>query len=100
MAEKNILLDLADQLVAVANTITVLANISKSAAEPECEDLPYEDEPVVEVKLEEVRAVLAEKSHEGKREEVKALLQKYGADKLSAVDPKNYAQLKADAEVL
>ena len=50
--------------------------------------------------LEQVRAALAEKSHDGKTEAVRELLQKYGAPKLSAVDPKHYPALLKDAEVL
>ena len=49
---------------------------------------------------EKVRAILSEKSRVGFTAQVKELLQKYGADRLSAVDPKNYAALVADAEVL
>ena len=52
------------------------------------------------VTLEQVRSVLAEKSHDGKTEAVRELLQKYGAPKLSAVDPKHYSALMKDAEVL
>lgn len=52
------------------------------------------------VTLEEVRAVLAEKSSAGHTDEVRKLLQEFGAAKLSAVDPKDYAALKAKAEVL
>ena len=52
------------------------------------------------VTLEEVRAVLAEKSSAGHTDEVRKLLQAFGAAKLSAVDPKDYAALKAKAEVL
>ena len=50
--------------------------------------------------LEEVRAVLAEKSRSGHTEEVRALLNKHGADKLSEIDPTEYAALLAEAEVL
>ena len=59
---------------------------------------PHSKEPVVT--LEQVRSVLAEKSHDGKTEAVRELLQKYGAPKLSAVDPKHYPALLKDAEVL
>ena len=52
------------------------------------------------VTLEDVRAVLAEKSVTGHRAEVQALIRACGADKLSAVDPGRYAELKARAEVL
>lgn len=50
--------------------------------------------------LEEVRAVLAEKSRNGHTAEIRSLLHKYGATKLSAVDPKHYEALLKDAEVL
>ena len=50
--------------------------------------------------LEEVRAVLAEKSRAGHTAEVKELLNKHGADKLSEIDPAEYAALLAEAEVL
>jgi hypothetical protein len=48
--------------------------------------------------LEEVRSVLAKKSQSGHTAEVKALLTKYGVDKLSAVDPSKYEALLKDAE--
>ena len=50
--------------------------------------------------LEEVRAVLAEKSRAGHTAEVKELLNKHGADNLSEIDPAEYPALLADAEVL
>ena len=50
--------------------------------------------------MEEVRAVLSEKSHDGFTDEVRELLLKYGAPKLSGIDPKRYAALLKDAEVL
>ena len=59
--------------------------------------------PVKESKavgIEAVRAVLAEKSRDGKTREVKALLMKYDAGKLSGVKPEDYAALLVEAEVL
>jgi len=52
------------------------------------------------VPLEKVRAVLAEKSVQGKRKEVQALIIKYGAERLSDIAPERYASLLAEAEVL
>lgn len=52
------------------------------------------------VPLEKVRAVLAEKSVQGKRKEVQALIIKYGAERLSDIAPELYASLLAEAEVL
>ena len=56
--------------------------------------------PAEAVPLEKVRAVLADKSRLGHTDEVKALLQKHGAVKLSEVDPAEYAALLAEAEGL
>jgi len=64
---------------------------------PPCEAPTPKPKPVT---LEEVRAVLSEKSANGKRDEVKALLVKHGAAQLSAIPPENYAALLADAEGL
>ena len=50
--------------------------------------------------LEEVRAVLAEKSRSGHTEEVRELLNKHGADKLSEINPAEYAELLAEGEAL
>ena len=69
------------------------------APEPEVVEAPA-DEPAKEYTLEDVRAALAEKSRAGKTDEVKALISKYGADRLSSIDPSNYAALMADAEVI
>ena len=44
--------------------------------------------------------VLADKSRAGHTAEVRVLLQKYGASRLSSVDPASYEALLADAEVL
>lgn len=50
--------------------------------------------------LEQVRAVLADKSRKGHTAEIRSLLQKYGAAKLSGIDPVHYKALVAEAEVL
>ena len=50
--------------------------------------------------LTEVRAVLAEKSRAGFTKEVKELLIKHGADKLSEINPTEYEALLAEVEVL
>ena len=48
--------------------------------------------------LEEVRAVLAKLSVEGHSAAVKALIAKFGADKLSDIAPEQYAALLKEAE--
>lgn len=52
------------------------------------------------VAIEDVRAVMAQKTQEGKSKEIKDLLQKYGAVKLSAVDPAHYPALLKEAKEL
>ena len=52
------------------------------------------------VAIEDVRAVMAQKTQEGKSKEIKELLQKYGAVKLSAVSPEHYPALLKEAKVL
>lgn len=56
--------------------------------------------PAPTVTLEQVRAILTEKSRIGYTTQVRELLSRYGATKLSGVDPSEYAALLADAEVL
>ena len=66
------------------------------------DEAPEAPTPVKEppLTLEAVRAVLANKSRAGYTAQIRSLLQKYGADKLSVVDPANYKALLADAEEL
>lgn len=50
--------------------------------------------------LEEVRAVCAEKSRAGFTAEVKSIITKHGADKLSAIKLEEYEAVLAEVEVL
>ena len=76
----------------VANWLDEALNSENSAKETP------DSEPAL--KLEDVRAVLAEKSRKGHTAQIRSLLQKYGANKLSEIDPVNYKALLADLEVL
>lgn len=80
----------------VANWLA--AQCSSSAEATPVADAKPENKP--ELTLEEVRAVLAEKSRIGHTATIRTLLQKYGANKLSGVDPKHYEALLKDAEEL
>ena len=53
-----------------------------------------------ELTLEDVRAVLAEVSRKGYTAQIRELLLKYGAPKLSGIDPANYKALLEDVEEL
>ena len=63
-------------------------------------EAPEQPAPPKAITLEDVRAVLAEKSRNGHTAGVRELLKKHGADRLSEIDPTNYAALLADSEVL
>jgi hypothetical protein len=75
--------------------------IKKSAAKKKAAEEPKPE--VTEEKaltLEDVRAVCADKSRKGFTADVKAILTKHDADKLSEVNPAEYKALLAEVEVL
>ena len=77
------------------------AEKSKGKARKEAE--PEKAEPIPEKKavtLEEVRTLLAEKSRAGLTEQVKEIIAKHGAKKLSEIDPAEYEAVIAEVEVL
>ena len=80
-----------------ANWLTEVFNSADDAISESTDEAPAA-EPVLT--LEAVRAVLANKSRDGFTAQIREFLQKYGASKLSEIDPANYKALVADAEVL
>ena len=68
----------------------------KSAEQPEKEQ-PAEPQKT-EVTLDDVRKMLAEKSRMGYKAEVKALVKKHGADKVSELPEGTYAGVLKEAE--
>lgn len=98
MTNEKMLHDAADALRQVAVYLNELAdNMTKEATSDDAP--PVESTPEQpKVTLEQVRAVLAEKSHAGHTAEVRELLVKFGAKKLSEIDPSNYAALLVLAE--
>lgn len=99
--------ELSAELDELKNCGEILIRISDTLRE--MFSTAVEESPVKETKkkeiekkalsLTDVRAVLAEKSRNGYTADVKALLLKYGADKLSDINPADYEALLADAEV-
>lgn len=85
--------DTASSINRIADDLTDLFSYSNRT--PEVVPAPEKA-----LSLEEVRAILAEKSRDGFTAQIRDLLQKYGASKLSNIDPANYKALVADAEVL
>jgi hypothetical protein len=83
----------------IASSVNSIANwLSEqfSGNEPEPEAAPAD--PVLT--LEQVRAVLADKSRAGFTAQIRSLLQKHGAAKLSEINPSHYANLLKEAEGL
>ena len=58
------------------------------------------DAPAAELSYTDVRKVLADKSRAGNTSKIKELLIAHGAEKLSEIDPKEYAALVREVEVL
>lgn len=89
-----------DALISISESLSDLFSGNRDA---QLTDRPKAEAPAPEEKpltLEAVRAVLAEKSRAGQTAEVRALLEKHGAAKLSEIDPARYPALLAQAEVL
>ena len=90
--------DLRSAAATINDVADTLAEVFSTESADEAPDAAAPAEPALT--LEQVRAVLANKSRQGHTAEIRALLQKYGASKLSGIDPANYKALLADTEVL
>lgn len=106
MSKIKLLLDVVGDLRSLADSLQAVAEVI-AGNEPAEADQPDKPATVMEAKsaekpvtLEQVRAVMAEKSQQGFTADVRTLLEKYGAPKLSQIDPVNYAALLADVEGL
>jgi hypothetical protein len=106
VSKTKLLFDLASNLRSLASCIQAVAdemadNEPAEAAKLEEPVSAKEPQPTAKaVTLEQVRAVLADKSQQGFTADVRILLEKHGAPKLSQIDPANYVALMADAEGL
>lgn len=102
MSKVRLLLDVVSDMRALADRLEAVceAMAENEGIEPK-ETATTEKEPTKkEVSLEGVRAKLAEKSRAGFTAEVREIISKYGSSKLSGIDPKHYAAILRDAEVL
>ena len=103
MSRTKLLLDVVENIRSLADSLQTLANaIAEGDVADEASAAAVEPvaKPPVTVTLEHVRSVLAEKSHDGLTEQVRGLLQKYGAQKLSAIASDRYPDLLRDAKEL
>lgn len=90
--------DLRSAAATINDVADTLAEVFSTESADEAPDAATPAEPALT--LEQVRAVLADKSRKGHTAEIRSLLQKYGASKLSGIAPANYKALLADVEVL
>ena len=96
------LIIISEQVNFIAKTVAeILAELQKDSGKPAAK-IEKKQEPVKEktLSLTEVRKILADKSRAGFTAEVKQILIKHGAEKLSEIAPTEYAALVADVEVL
>lgn len=101
MSKVKLLLDVVEDLRSLADSVQAVVNAAlQHEPTADAESKTPTPAPKKELTLEKVRAVLGEKSRAGFTAEIQALLRKYGAPKLSGIDPKYYAALLKDAEVL
>ena len=95
IAVANLLADLTSAVAEVAAEFGEVKRVEKSAAETQ----PTEPQPAEKANaqkqptMEEVRAILADISRNGKTEDMKALLHKFGATRLSEIKPEDYTAL-------
>jgi len=97
-----LLLDVAKNLHSLADSVQALCRLVTDSL-PEQKEIPApkaEEKKVSAVTLEKVRGVLADKSRAGHTAEVRAIITKYGAEKLSEIAPENYEAVIREAEEL
>ena len=113
MSKMKLLLDVVSDLRSLADSLQAVADAvaqggqeqpdqtteEKPTQKPEKKNVAKQVEKAEPkpLTLEQVRAALAEKSRAGHTAEVKTLLIKHGADKLSDIDPAEYPALLAEA---
>ena len=98
MSRIKLLMEIKEDAENLASSIGVLLTALESD-----EDLPKEEKAKQEEKtyeIEDVRKILADKSRLGHTAKIRELLEKYGAKKLSEIEPSNYKGLVADVEKL
>lgn len=105
MSKMKLLLDVVDDMRRLADSLQTVADSIVGNADaddqPDQQPAPQPEKPMSPViTIDQVRAVLAEKSGQGKTKEVKALLYKYDAGKLSGVKPEDYPALMEEAQKL
>lgn len=111
MSRVKLLLDVVGDMRSLADSIQAVCDAMESerlsdnggereSVKEKAEDTKEEEKESPKLTLEKVRAVLAEKSRAGGTAEVREIIQKFGAKRLSEIDPKDYAAILKETEVL
>lgn len=98
MSRIKLLMEIKEDAENLASSIGVLLTALESDEELPKEEKVKQEEKTYEI--EDVRKILADKSRLGHTAKIRELLEKYGAKKLSEINPSNYKDLVADVEKL
>ena len=98
MSRIKLLMEIKEDAENLASSIGVLLTALESDEELPREEKVKQEEKTYEI--EDVRKILADKSRLGHTAKIRKLLEKYGAKKLSEIEPSNYKGLVADVEKL
>ena len=98
MSRIKLLMEIKEDAENLASSIGILLTALESDEELPKEEKAKQEEKTYEI--EDVRKILADKSRLGHTAKIRELLEKYGAKKLSEIDPSNYKGLVADVEKL
>ena len=99
MSRIKLLMEIKEDAENLASSIGVLLTALESdEGVPKKEEKANQNEKTYEI--EDVRKILADKSRLGHTSNIRELLEKYGAKKLSEIEPSNYKGLVADVEKL
>lgn len=98
MSRIKLLMEIREDAENLASSIGVLLTALESDEELPKEEKVKQEEKTYEI--EDVRKILADKSRLGNTAKIRELLEKYGAKKLSEIEPSNYKDLVADVEKL
>lgn len=97
MSRIKLLMEIKEDAENLASSIGVLLTALESDEELPKKEVKQEE---TTYEIEDVRKILADKSRLGHTAKIRELLEKYGAKKLSEIEPSNYKDLVADVEKL
>lgn len=98
MSRIKLLMEIKEDAENLASSIGVLLTALESDGELPKEEKIKQEKKIYEI--EDVRKILADKSRLGHTAKIRELLEKYGAKKLSQINPEKYVALVSDVEKL